>query len=126
MSEPLNNIFRRSVNTGIVPEIWRQANVVSIFKKEDRTSPANYRPISLSSVVGKLLESIIARNIREHLDKHKLINESQHGFTKGKSCLTNLLSFYKRVYEAADDDNSYDIVYLDFSKAFDKVPHLRF
>ena len=71
------------------------------------------------------MESIIAKNIREHLDRHNLINQSQHGFTKGKSCLTNLLSFYSKVYEAADNGDSYDIIYLDYSKAFDKVPHQR-
>ena len=86
---------------------------------------SNYRPISLTSVVGKLLESIIARNIREHLEKYNLIKSTQHGFMKGKSCLTNLLTFYRKVYEAADKDENYDVIYLDFSKAFDKVPHQR-
>ncbi len=57
--------------------------------------------------------------------KYQLIKDSQHGFTKGKSCLTNLLSFYNRVFEAADGDENYDVIYLDFSKAFDKVPHQR-
>ena len=71
------------------------------------------------------MESIIAKNIREHLERHKLIRESQHGFMKGKSCLTNLLSFYSKVYESADNGDSYNILYLDFSKAFDKVPHQR-
>ncbi len=70
--------------------MWRQANVIPIFKKGEKTLASNYRPVSLTSVVGKVLESIIARNIREHLDKHNLINQSHHGFTKGKSCLTNL------------------------------------
>ena len=54
-----------------------------------------------------------------------MINDSQHGFTPGKSCLTNLLSFYNKVFEAVDRDENYDVVYLDFSKAFDKVPHQR-
>ena len=80
---------------------------------------------SVTSVIGKILEYIIARRIREHLDLHNLINSSQHGFTKGKSCVTNLLSFYKSVFEAADNDSNYDIIYLDFSKAFDTVPHER-
>ncbi len=72
-----------------------------------------------------MLESIIARNIRERLERHRLINDSQHGFTPSKFCLTNLLSFYNKVFEAADQDENYDAVYLDFSKAFDKVPHQR-
>lgn len=125
VSVVLTDIFNKSVSTGEVPSLWRQANVVPIFKKGDRSVMSNYRPISLTSVIGKMLESIIARKIREHLDFHKLITDSQHGFTKGKSCVTNLLSFYRTVYEAADDDDNYDVIYLDFSKAFDRVPHER-
>ena len=71
-------------------------------------------------MVGKKLEAIIARAIRIHLDEHKLIRQSQHSFSKGKSCLTNLLS-YRKVFETIDKGNEYDIVYLDFSK----VPHRR-
>ena len=125
VSGDLTEIFNKSVSTGEVPSLWRQANVVPIFKKGDRSEKSNYRPISLTSVIGKMLESIIAKRIREHLEFNELIVDSQHGFTKGKSCLTNLLSFYRTVYEAADADDSYDVIYLDFSKAFDRVPHER-
>ena len=125
ISEALVSVFRKSLDSSKVPLMWRQANVVPIFKKGDKSLTANYRPVSLTSIVGKILESVIARNIRNHLERHNLINESQHGFTKGKSCLTNLLSFYSKVFEAADNGDSYDILYLDFSKAFDKVPHQR-
>ena len=125
ISETLVSVFRKSLDSGKVPPMWKQANVVPIFKKGDKTLTANYRPVSLTSIVGKMMESVIAKNIREHLERHKLINESQHGFTKGRSCLTNLLSFYSKVYEAADNGDNYDILYLDFSKAFDKVPHQR-
>ena len=72
-----------------------------------------------------MLEAIIARAIRKHLDEHKLIRHRQHDFSKGKSCLTNLLSFYRKVFETIDELDEYDIVYLDFSKAFDRVPHRR-
>ena len=125
ISLTLTDIFNKSLDTGEVPTLWKQANVVPIFKKGDKSQMSNYRPISLTSVIGKMLESIIARVIRGHLDLHDLINDSQHGFTKGKSCLTNLLSFYKTVYQAADSDSNYDVIYLDFSKAFDRVPHER-
>ena len=63
--------------------------------------------------------------IRDHVDKNKLMRVSQHGFTKGKSCLTNLLEFYEGAYKQVDMENSVDVVYLDFAKAFDKVPHVR-
>ena len=72
-----------------------------------------------------MLEAIIARAIRKHLDNHKLIKHSQHGFSKGKSCLTNLLSFYRKVFETLDSGDRYNIFFLDFSKAFDRVPHRR-
>ena len=125
ISEPLANIFRNSLDLEVVPLMWRQANVVPIHKKGDKSLMSNYRPVSLTSIVGKIMETLIAGAIRKHLDKYNLIKDSQHGFMKGRSCLTNLLSFYRSVYEAADNGDSYDIVYLDFSKAFDKVPHQR-
>ena len=97
----------------------------SYIQERDKAESSNYCPISLTSVVGKMLEAIIARAIRRHLDEHKLIRHSQHDFSKGKSCLTNLLSFYKKVFETINKGDEYDIVYLDFSKAFDRAPHKR-
>lgn len=73
-----------------------------------------------------LLEFIIVRKVKDHLERNKLIKKSQNGFTKGKSSLTNLLSLYSRVSEEADRDKNYDIIYLDFSKHFDKIPSPRF
>ena len=84
-------IFRKSLDTGVVPRLWRQANVVPIFKKREKAESSNYRPISLTSVVGKMLEATIARAIRKHLYE-----------LKGKSYLTNLLSFYRKVFETMD------------------------
>ena len=112
-------IFRKSLDTGVIPRLWRQANIVPIIKKGNKAENSNYCPISLTSVVGKMLEAIIVKAIRKHLDEHKLIRHSQHGFSKGKSCLTNLLSFYRKVFETIDKGDEYDIVYLDSSKAFD-------
>ena len=125
LSEPITMVFRKSLDSGVVPRLWRQANVVPIFKKGDKAESSNYRPISLTSVVGKMLEAIISKGIRDHLEKHELIRHSQHGFSKGKSCVTNLLAFYKKVFKTLDEGSRYDIVYLDFSKAFDRVPHRR-
>ena len=75
LSGPLTNVFRKSVDTSVVPSLWKEANVTPIFKKGDKSFTANYRPISLTSVVGKMLESIIARSIRDHLERHSLIND---------------------------------------------------
>ena len=83
--EPIARIFRNSLDTGIVSRLWRQANVVRILKKRDKAESSNYCPISLTSLVGKMLGVIIARAIRKHLDNHKLIKHSQHGFSRERS-----------------------------------------
>jgi hypothetical protein len=99
--------------------------VTPIFKKGVRTDPGNYRPVSLTSVPCKLLESIIEEEITKHLTENSLINESQHGFMKGRSCATNLIEFMEVVTKAVDRGEAVDIFYLDFSKAFDTVPKER-
>jgi len=114
-----------SLETGVVPQDWKEAIVSPLFKKGSKAKPENYRPVSLTSIIGKILESIIKDQIASHLDHFNLIQKSQHGFTKGKSCLTNLLEFLEGVTSDLDDGNSVDLVYLDFAKAFDKVPHRR-
>jgi hypothetical protein len=123
--KPLTRLFNLSIESGKIPHDWKDANVTPIFKKGGRDKPENYRPISLTSIVGKLLESIVKDFLVEHLDKFKLINDSQHGFRKGRSCLTNLLDFMETVTKKLDEGDSVDLVYLDFSKAFDKVPYVR-
>ena len=92
ISLPLCMIFRKSLDEGIVPLDWRAADVVPLYKKGVKNHPSNDRPISLTSEVCKILESIILDAISKHLESNTLINGSQHGFSSGKSCLTNLLS----------------------------------
>uniref|UniRef100_A0A670K9H8 Reverse transcriptase domain-containing protein n=1 Tax=Podarcis muralis TaxID=64176 RepID=A0A670K9H8_PODMU len=123
ISEPLAVIFENSWRTGEVPADWRRANVVPIFKKGKREDPNNYRPVSLTSIPGKILEQIIKQTVCEHLERNAVITNSQHGFLKNKSCQTNLLSFFDRITTLVDEGNAVDVAYLDFSKAFDKVPH---
>lgn len=125
ISTPLSMLFNQSLRQCYVPSDWKTANVSPIFKKGTKSDPGNYRPISLTSLVGKCMESVLRDEIRNHLNRNKLIIESQHGFTEGRSCLTNLLLFLEDVTSAIDNGNPLDTVYLDFSKAFDKVPHLR-
>ena len=125
ISKPLCMIFRASLDTGIVPVDWKRANVIALFKKGRKDSPGNYRPVSLTSQVCKLLETIIKEYINDHLSKYNLIKDSQHGFMKQKSCLTNLLEFLNYTHDHVDKGNPVDVVYLDFQKAFDKVPHRR-
>uniref|UniRef100_A0A670KJT9 Reverse transcriptase domain-containing protein n=1 Tax=Podarcis muralis TaxID=64176 RepID=A0A670KJT9_PODMU len=123
ISEPLAVIFENSWRTGEVPADWRRANVVPIFKKGKREDPNNYHPVSLTSIPGKILEQIIKQTVCEHLERNAVITNSQHGFLKNKSCQTNLISFFDRITSLVDEGNAVDVVYLDFSKAFDKVPH---
>ena len=119
---PLSILYHKSMVEGVVPDDWRSANVTPIFKKGSETSPGNYRPVSLTSVPGKIMESVIKNTMMDHLTSHKLIRRSQHGFMPGKSCTTNLLEFLEVATKAVDAGDNMDVVYLDFSKAFDLVP----
>ena len=123
IAEPLSIIYQRSLLAGEVPEDWRLANVTPIYKKGCREDPGNYRPVSLTSVPGKIMEQIVLREITRHVRDNRGIRPSQHGFTKGRSCLTNLISFYDLVTRLVDEGKAVDVVYLDFSKAFDTVSH---
>ena len=94
---PLAIIFQQSIDQSRVPQQWRTANVIPIFKKGSKRHAANYRPISLTTHIGKLLERIIRDHIMRHLDNKQLIKPSQHGFLPGRSCQSNLLEFLERV-----------------------------
>ncbi|KAK4827718.1 LOW QUALITY PROTEIN: hypothetical protein QYF61_021018 [Mycteria americana] len=102
---------------------WRLANLTPIYKKGRKEDPGNYRPVSLASVPGKLMEHIILSAITRHVEDNQGIKPSQHGFRKGRSCLTNLISFYDKVTHLMDEGKAVDVVYLDFSKAFVMVSH---
>ena len=123
--KPLSIIFNKSFNSGKVPRDWKLANVTPIQKKGNASLPCNYRPISLTSVVCKIMETILRNTLVKYLEENSLINSSQHGFRNKRSCLTNLLDFYNDVFNIFDETKAVDIIYLDFQKAFDKVPHQR-
>ncbi|CAM5118909.1 unnamed protein product, partial [Natator depressus] len=123
IAEPLAIIFENSWRTGEVPDEWKKANVVPIFKKGKKEDPGNYRPVSLTSVPGKVMDQVLKESILKHLHERKVIRNSQHGFTKGRSCLTNLIAFYDEITGSVDDGKAVDVLFLDFSKAFDTVSH---
>ncbi|GAB0176464.1 mitochondrial enolase superfamily member 1 [Grus japonensis] len=120
---PLSVIFERSWRTGEVPEDWRKANVTLVFKKGKKEDLRNYRSVSLTSIPGKVMEQLILEVISKHVEEKKVIGSGQHGFTKGKSCLTNLVPFYYGITSWVDEGRAVNVVYLDFSKAFDTVSH---
>ena len=96
-----------------------------IFKKGSKGSPGNYRPVSLTCVLCKVMKSILRDAIVQHLEQYSLLRKSQHGFMAGKSTLSNLLEYLEDLTRLVDEGHAVDIVYLDFAKAFDKVPHMR-
>ena len=120
---PLLLLFNESIDSGVVPDDWRKANVTPIFKKGSRKKPDNYRPVSLTSNICKSFERLITNEITRHLEECSLIKSSQHGFRKNKSCLTNLLETTEEIRQILDTGCPVDIIYLDFQKAFDKVSH---
>ena len=122
-SIPLELIFKKSLESGECPTDWRSANVTPIHKKGDRTDPSNYRPVSLTSQVCKVLESIIRKHLLEHLTRNNILREEQHGFREGRSCLSNLLEVMEDWTQIIDEGDGIDVAYLDFRKAFDLVSH---
>ncbi len=102
-----------------MPEDCKEANVTPIYKKRAKSSPGNYWPVSLTAVCCKIMESVVRDAVTDHLTANRLINPSQHGFVKGKSCVTNLLEFLEKITVSTDRGKAFDIVYLDFAKAFD-------
>jgi hypothetical protein len=114
-------LFNLSLQTGVVPSEWKWANVVPIFKKGDIQDVSNYRPVSLLPVIGKILEKCVHEHIYNILIND--INDKQHGFMHQRSTATQLVEFYNDVYNTVDDNKQVDIVYLDFTKAFDCIPH---
>jgi len=119
----LTTIFQSSVNSGSLPKDWLGANISSAFKKGDRHDPSNYRPISLTSVPCKLLEHIICRHIMNFLDSHNVLTNLNHGFRSGYSTETQLITTTHDLLRSYDQGRQLDMAILDFSKAFDTVPH---
>ena len=122
---PLTKLFKKSIEEGQIPKDWKFAEVTAIFKKGNRTDPGNYRPVSLTSICCKILEQFVRDKIVDHMTENDLYSECQHGFRKNRSCITQLIEVYDKLTELIDDGKSIDIVYLDFKKAFDSIPHER-
>ena len=121
----LVEIICNSLNSGRVPEDWKIANLKPWFKNGARQKAGNCRPVSLTSIIDKTLESIIKEEIVDHLGKLNIIKPGQHDSMKGKSFLTNLLEFFEDVTGRVDRGEPVNVVHLDFQKVFDNVLHRR-
>ena len=125
VSLPLALLFAKSMRLSNIPDDWKNANVIPIFKKGSKVEPGNYRPISLTSVVVKVMERLLKERIIKHLLSNNLMKPSQHGFLPKRSTTTNLVTYIDFLTNELDKGQPVDVLYLDFAKAFDKVPHKR-
>ena len=116
-------LFQASLKQSIVPTEWKHAFVTPIFKKGDRSLASNYRPVSLTSVCGKLLEHIVYSEVMNHLNLLDILSNAQHGFCSKRSCETQLLLTVHDFASGLNDGKQTDAIILDFTKAFDKVSH---
>ena len=121
VSVPLSLLFRKSYYSSTLPADWKTANVVPIHKKGSKSDVENYRPISLTSIVGKILERIIRDELMARCNH--LIDQRQHGFLTGKSCGTQLIGFCDSLAISLNNKIRTDVIYFDFAKAFDSVRH---
>jgi hypothetical protein len=125
MAAPLADIFCQSYERSEVPDSWRDAHVAPIHKKGSKLEATNYRPVSLTPAPCKVMEGFIRESIMEHCKEAGLISKAQHGFVHHKSCVTNLLETLDLLTDAMEKGYAADVIYTDFAKAFDTVPHRR-
>ena len=125
LARPMSQLFRESLETGVLPDDWRLGEVVPIFKKGDKQCPANYRPVSLTAVPCKVMESVVRDALVDHMVSTQQLHNAQHGFRQKRSCVTQLLETIEDWSRALEAGDPLDAIYCDFSKAFDSVPHQR-
>ena len=121
LTKPLHHLFCHCISTHDLPSEWRIHCIIPIFKSGNKSNVANYRPISLLCVVSKVLERLVYNHVVGHLTRY--ISTQQFGFVAGRSSLQQLLLFVNNIIQAKAHSNNVDIIYLDFKKAFDSVPH---
>ena len=122
---PLILLFESSIQSGNFPDSWKKGNITPVHKKQSKNLVNNYRPISLLPILGKVFEKLIYNSLYEYLINNQLLSEKQSGFRKGDSCVSQLISITHNIYRAFDCNPSLETrgVFLDISKAFDKVWH---
>ena len=123
LAHPYSIIFNRSLEQGYFPSSWKDANVTPIHKKEDKSLPSNYRPISLLSIAGKTMERCVHKHLYNNMVTNQLLTPLQSGFREGDSTTNQLLHPYHKICEAVDKGKEIRAVFCDISKAFDRVWH---
>ena len=125
ISEPLASLFSKSMHEASVPSLLKWAAVVPIYKGGDRSDPSNYRPVSLTPILIKIMEKTVCEEMVAFLSENNLFNPNQHGFMKGRSCLSALLSVHDEIILNLSNSQTSctEMIYLDFAKAFEKVDH---
>ena len=119
----LQVIFSKSLEDGSLSSEWLKANVSPIYKKGDKSSPANYRPISITCILCKIFEHTVAYNVVKHLDSNQILYDLHHGFRSKRSYKTQLTTLIEEIHRNLKEGKQTDIILLDFSKAFDKLNH---
>lgn len=119
----LQLVFQKSFETGVLPDEWKLSRVVPIYKAGDPYSPYNYRPVSLTCISCKLMEHILYKHISVYIEEHNILSTRQHGFRQGFSTVTQLTGFHYDLAKGMDDSIQTDVIFIDFAKAFDTIPH---
>ena len=121
--KPLYMIWRKSLDTGEIPHIYLQQCIIPIFKKENRAKAENYRPVSLTSHIIKLFERVLRVKLIDYIESNEILTNYQYGFRQGRSCMSQLIHHYENLISILEENENADALYLDMSKAFDKVDH---
>ena len=121
LAKPIAILWKKCLDTGHIPPALKQSMIVPQHKGDSRALPANYRPIALTSHLIKIFEKIVRSHLVTHLEKNNFFNPNQHGFRAGRSCLSQLLEHFDSVLSIVESGANADVIYLDYSKAFDKV-----
>ena len=118
----LTEIFRLVLDSGQIPAIWTKSHIIPIHKKNEKSNPNNYRPISLTCTICRIFERVLAKNITDFLHKNNFFTSEQFGFLQKRSTTTQLLATLEDFYTGIQEKNDIDVIYIDFKKAFDSVP----
>ena len=123
LAVPLWLLWKSSFDSGKIPPDLKLQYITPLYKKGNKTEAVNYRPVSITSHIIKIFERVMRKHLVNHLEENQALPDSQHGFRKSRSCLTQLIEHIDTVLKSLNDGNEVDVIYLDYSKAFDKVDH---